>query len=138
MCLVALSQDAHRAVLAASASAAFAASSEHNSATWKQAWSGERAAQAALLRDVFGPAPFRAVSSDAAWLAWRAGTLKELALSAYEDRLPDGRLDQARLAVLGDALADAGCANDELLAACRSASEKYRGLWVVDLLLDKS
>jgi hypothetical protein len=40
-------------------------------------------ASAALLREVFGN-PFRPMSVDPAWLAWRGGTVVRLAQAAYE------------------------------------------------------
>jgi hypothetical protein len=36
--------------------------------------------------------------------------------------------------ILADALEDAGCAEPDLLAHCRSGGEHARGCWVVDLL----
>jgi hypothetical protein len=68
------------------------------------------AAPACLLRCIFGN-PFRpAPAVDPSWLTWRGGTVPRLALAAYEEReLPSGHLDPARLAVLADALEDAGC-----------------------------
>ena len=41
--------------------------------------------------------------------AWRATRRPRTATAAYEDRLPDGALDPVRLAVLSDALEEAGC-----------------------------
>ena len=56
----------------------------------------------------------------------------------YEDRdLPSGHLDNARLAVLGDALEDAGCTDADILKHCRGSGPHVRGCWVVDLLLGK-
>jgi hypothetical protein len=37
--------------------------------------------------------------------------------------------------ILGDALLNAGCENDEIVAHCRAGGEHVRGCWVVDLLL---
>jgi hypothetical protein len=43
--------------------------------------------------------------------------VQHLARAAYEyRRLPEGALDQARLALLAGALEDAGCTDAELLA----------------------
>ena len=36
-----------------------------------------------------------------------------------------------------DALLDAGCGDEEILAHCRSGGEHVRGCWVLDLLLAK-
>jgi hypothetical protein len=92
--------------------------------------------QAELLRCVFGN-PFRPGSVDPSWLA-RGGALARLAWAAYDDLLlPEGNLDPARLAVLSDALEEAGCADADLLAHLRSASPHVRGCWAVDLILGK-
>ena len=49
--------------------------------------------------------------------------------------LPAGNLDSQRLAVLADALEDAGCGDAEMLAHLRGEGPHVRGCWVVDLLL---
>jgi hypothetical protein len=96
------------------------------------------AALVALLRDLFGN-PFRPVSVDPAWLAWQGGTVARLAQAAYDERdLPSGRLDPARLAVLADALEEAGCSDPALLGHLRSGGEHARGCLAVDALLGKS
>jgi hypothetical protein len=99
----------------------------------------ERAVQARLLRDIFGPLAFRplpAVSPD--WLVWNEGLVRRLAEAAYEERcLPAGTLDPARLAVLADALEDAGCTDAELLAHLRGPGPHVRGCWAVDLLMGR-
>ena len=62
-----------------------------------------------------------------------------MATAAYEVRtLPAGTLDPDRLAILADALEDAGCTNADVLDHCRGAGPHVRGCWVVDLLLGKS
>ena len=43
-----------------------------------------------------------------------------------------------RLPILADALMDAGCADEAVLAACQTAGPEPVGWWVVDLLLGKS
>jgi hypothetical protein len=97
----------------------------------KAAQQEELAAQAAILRDVFGPLPFREVVLDPAWLT---GTVRSLAEAAYQERqLPDGTLDPARLSVLADALEDAG-AGGELVAHLRGPGQHWRGCWAVDVL----
>jgi hypothetical protein len=94
--------------------------------------------QAALLRCLCGD-PFRDTPLVAAWLSWNDGTVPKIAQEVYDGRsLPAGTLDRARLAVLADALQDAGCDDADVLAHCRSAGEHVRGCWVVDLLLGKS
>jgi hypothetical protein len=90
-----------------------------------------------LLRDILGK-PFRSVSLNPAWLAWNDGTVVKLAEAIYQEReLPSGHLDLTRLAVLADALEDAGCTDPAILDHCRQPGEHVRGCWVVDLLLGK-
>jgi hypothetical protein len=90
----------------------------------------ERAAQAGLLRDVFGN-PFRPAVPSPAWLAWNDGAVRKMAQAIYEGRFAD-------LPILADALEDAGCTDAAILAHCRSGGEHVRGCWVVDLLLGKT
>jgi hypothetical protein len=93
----------------------------------------ECAAQAHLLRDIFNP--FRPVTAPP---ALRTPEAVALAQAAYDQReLPAGVLDVARLAVLADALEDAGCDQADLLAHLRGAGPHVRGCWAVDLLLGK-
>ena len=42
------------------------------------------------------------------------------------------------LAVLADALEEAGCTNSDILDHCRKPGEHVRGCWVVDLVLGKT
>jgi hypothetical protein len=99
----------------------------------------EAAAQTDVLRCVFGPLAFRGVGNDPAILAWQDGLVVRMAKEIYEERaLPSGHLDCARLAVLADALTDAGCPDVELLEHLRSPGPHYRGCWAVDLLGGKS
>jgi hypothetical protein len=94
----------------------------------------ECAAQAHLLRDLFNP--FRPVLISP---AWRTPQVVALARAAYDQReLLSGALDTTRLAVLADALEEAGCADTDILNHCRRPGVQVRGCWVVDLLLGKS
>jgi hypothetical protein len=87
-----------------------------------------------LLRDIVGN-PFRPRALAA---AWRTATVTALARAAYEERLlPEGSLGPARLAVLADALEEAGCTDGELLAHLRGSGPHVRGCWVLDLILPK-
>ncbi len=98
----------------------------------------EKQAQVALLRDILGN-PFRPIAVSPSVLSWHDATVTRLAQAAYDERhLPAGSLDNARLAVLADALEEAGCDNADILNHCRSGGEHARGCWVVDLLLNKS
>jgi hypothetical protein len=84
-----------------------------------------------LLRDILGN-PFRPVVLDP---AWRTSTVKALAKTAYLRReIPSGVLDPDRLGVLADALADAGCDNEELLGHLRGPGPHVRGCWALDLV----
>jgi hypothetical protein len=87
-----------------------------------------------LLRDVFGN-PFRPVTLDANGLT---PAVRTLARAAYEDRaLPSGELDRQCLAVLADALEEAGCTDVQLLGHLRGPGPHVRGCWPLDLLLAK-
>jgi hypothetical protein len=97
----------------------------------------ERAAHLVLVRCVFGDT-LQPVTIDPAWRSWNDGTVPQLAQAIYENRtLPEGTLDTTRLAVLADALEEAGCDDADLLAHCRGPGPHVRGCWVVDLLLGK-
>jgi hypothetical protein len=99
----------------------------------------ESIAQVVLLRDTFGPLAFRPLPTiDPELFAWNGGLVRRLAEAAYEERsLPAGTLDPARLAVLADALEEAGCTDAELLAHFRSPGPHYRGCWALDVVLGK-
>ncbi len=81
-----------------------------------------------LFHDIFGN-PFRPVVPDP---SWRTEAVVALATGIYEDRAFE------QMPVLADALEDAGCANPDVLAHCRSGGPHARGCWVVDLLLGKA
>jgi hypothetical protein len=75
--------------------------------------------QCHLLRDII-PNPFIPVSLNPAWLAWNDGIVIGLTEAAYAERaVPGGTLDEARLAVLADALEEAGCDTQEILEHLR-------------------
>jgi hypothetical protein len=91
------------------------------------------------LRDIFGN-PFRSPPHiNPRWLAWNDGTVRRLAEAAYAERdMRSGRLHNARLMVLADALEDAGCAEPVLLSHCREQGAVHvRGCFLLDLLLGK-
>ena len=81
-----------------------------------------------LLREIFGN-PFRRPVLDPTWLAWESGQIPKLAREIYDSRR------FADMRVLGDALQDAGCRDDDVLSHCRSASPHVRGCWLLDALL---
>jgi hypothetical protein len=84
--------------------------------------------QTRLLRDIFGPLPFRSISLDPAWLT---STVKQLATTIYQERAFD------RLPFLADALEDAGCNKDDILKHFRRPGVHVRGCWPLDLVLGK-
>jgi hypothetical protein len=95
-------------------------------------WDAERAAQAGLVRDLFGD-PFCPVPVlETAWLAWDGGAIPRLARAIYEERTFH------RLPHLAGALAKAGCADPTILAHCREDREHARGCWVLGTLLNKN
>ncbi len=94
--------------------------------------------QADLLRDVVGPLPFRPVRIDPAWLESNDRIVVRVASAIYEERyLPSGHLDTARLAILADALEEAGATDEELLAHLRGPGPHVRGCFAVDAILGK-
>jgi hypothetical protein len=96
---------------------------------------GRLPALAGLSRDVLGN-PFRPPTDPSAWLA---PSVVSIAQAAYEERaLPPGELDAARLAVLADALEEAGCTDADILSHLRSFGPHVRGCWALDLILGKS
>jgi hypothetical protein len=93
-----------------------------------------RTPAAFLVREIFGN-PFRSLALDSAWVT---GTVETLAWAAHDERsLPGGTLDSVRLAVLADALEEAGCTESALLEHLRTPGPHFRGCWAVDLLLSK-
>ncbi len=119
--------------------------SDAQEAVWFGTTEGQRSAvlaecraQAALLRDVCGPIPYRGIPMEPAWLTWNGETVVKLAAACYEERtLPEGTLDRARLAVLADALEEAGCADAGLLGHLRSEGPHVRGCAAIDAILGK-
>jgi hypothetical protein len=94
----------------------------------------ESKAQVELVRCIFGN-PFHPVALNP---ACQTPTILALATAAYENRtLPAGTLEPDRLAVLADALEEAGCDNAEIVSHLREPGEHVRGCWVLDLLLGK-
>jgi hypothetical protein len=90
---------------------------------------GERAAQADLVRCLFGN-PFRpAPTFDP---AWRTPTVLAIARQAYEEH------DFGVLPVLADALEEAGCDDAEILAHGRNPGPHARGCFVVDGILGRA
>jgi hypothetical protein len=86
----------------------------------------------AVLRCIFGN-PFHPVALAP---AHRTATVVSLARAAYDKRqLPGGELDPACLAILSDALEEAGCDSADILNHLRSPAPHVRGCWALDLCL---
>jgi hypothetical protein len=93
--------------------------------------------QARLFREVIR-GPFRPLLVSAAWHPWDDGMVPGIAQAAYEKRdLPGGELDPGRLAILSDALEDAGCTDTEILEHLRGPGPHVRGCWALDVILGK-
>jgi hypothetical protein len=101
----------------------------------QKAGDAEQADQAALVRDIFG----NSYDTLPPLLKFHNGDIVNLAQAAYDDRnLPAGTLDNARLAVLADALEESGCDDPELLGHLRQQEQGHvRGCWALDLVLGK-
>ncbi len=99
------------------------------------AYYGELRKHASLLREIVG-IPFRPINFDP---AWQTSTVTSLAQATYNEReIPDRHLEPDRLAILADALEDAGCTDAAILEHLRGTGPHVRGCWVVDLLLGKT
>jgi hypothetical protein len=81
----------------------------------------------ATFREVFRN-PFRPVAFIP---TWRTDTALSLARQMYDSR------DFGAMPILADALQDAGCDDEHILAHCRGPGPHVRGCWVVDLVLAK-
>ncbi|MCI0459614.1 MAG: hypothetical protein L0Z62_21910 [Gemmataceae bacterium] len=79
-----------------------------------------------LLREVFGPSPFRPVTLEP---SWRTPAVVALARSMYEE---SGWVD---LPILADALEEAGCTDPAILDHLRGPGPHVRGCWAVDLFI---
>ena len=88
----------------------------------------ELLAQAVLLRDIFGPIPFRSLSFDPSWLT---PAVVELAKAIYADRFFE------QISSLADVLEITGCDNEDILRHLRGPGPHVRGCFALDLLLGK-
>jgi hypothetical protein len=100
--------------------------------TYGAARRAEEGQQCGLLRDIFGPLPFREVHLDPLWLVRNDSVVQRLAEGIYAER------QFGDVGVLADALEEAGCMDQEVLAHLRSPGAHARGCWVVDLILGKA
>jgi hypothetical protein len=93
----------------------------------------DRQALCRLVVEIFGN-PFQPVTLDPSSLT---PNVVQLANAAYEERiLPSGQLDPHRLAVLADALEEAGASGD-ILSHLRGSGTHVRGCIVIDRLLGR-
>jgi hypothetical protein len=90
---------------------------------YSQLHNAECVRQKRLLLDVLPP-----VAVDP---GWQTSTVVVLARGIYTELAFD------RLPILGDALEDAGCNDEDLLGHCRGPGPHIRGCWALDLLLEK-
>jgi hypothetical protein len=94
----------------------------------RAAGGAERQAQSDLLREIFGPMPFRHLSGAGAWSVSR---VVALARTIYDNRAFDA------LPKLALTLEEAGCTDAEIIDHCRQEGSHVRGCWVVDFLLGR-
>jgi hypothetical protein len=88
----------------------------------------ERVGQCLLLRDIFGPLPFRPLSLNP---TCQTPKVMSLAQVIYDDRTFD------RLPELAEALHHAECDNEEVLSHLRGPGPHVRGCWALDVVLGK-
>src|SRR5262245_15210095 len=88
---------------------------------WDEIVREETVAQTSLLRDVFGN-PFRSAAVDPVWLAWNDGTVVKMARVIYDEKQFED------VTLLGDAVEEAGCTDDEILLHCQGPGRDVRGL----------
>ena len=92
----------------------------------------ELAAQAGILRCLFGLLPFQPVEIRPEFLAFGDGVAVKLARGICED----GAFD--RLPVLADALEDAGCGDESLLGHLRGLGPHWPGCFALDAILGRT
>jgi hypothetical protein len=113
-----------------------AAMSASHHAGWAGGKDVSRAANLArhadLLRCIVGTSFRPPPSLPRTVLNWNDGTVRRIAEHIYEERAFD------RLLILADALLDAGCEDEDLIAHCRSEGPHVRGCWAIDAILGKS
>jgi hypothetical protein len=97
-----------------------------------------------ILADVIGN-PFRSelslessASPDTRVQHWNDGSVQRLAEDAFEHRSPrDGKLDTARVAMLADAVEDAGYGDADLLDHLRCPGPHVRECWALDRIMGR-
>ena len=91
----------------------------------------EVAAQAGIVRCLFGSPPFEPVKIRLEWLAFGDGVVVQLARGICDERAFD------RMPILADALEDAGCGDEHLLGHLRKPGPHARGCFVIASLLGR-
>jgi hypothetical protein len=90
-----------------------------------------------LLHDIFGPVPHLPALAPGI-LEWNGGTIPVLARALYQHPVTaQGQLSADRMAILADALEEAGCARDDIRDHLRGPGPHVLGCWVVDQILGK-
>jgi hypothetical protein len=84
-----------------------------------------------LVRDIFGNPFHQPQPLPSSVFRWTDGTVGRIAEAIYAERAFD------RLPILADALLDAGCDDEQLMAHLRSPGPHVRGCWALDLVLGK-
>jgi hypothetical protein len=108
----------------------FEAREEYTPEKYEALRKAEQARQADFLRDIAGN-PFQQSTIEPSWLAWNDRCVERIARAIYDERAYD------RMPILHDALLDAGCDDERILAHCRTTEGHVRGCCVIDLLLGK-
>ena len=89
---------------------------------------------AEILRDVFGPLPYRDVRVPASVLGWNDRCVVKLATGIYEER----DFSSQRMGALADALEEAGVTEEVVLGHCRRKGAVHaRGCWLIDAILGR-
>jgi hypothetical protein len=84
-----------------------------------------------ILRDIVGNPFWIKPSASTVWLTWNNEIVVKLAKSI------DSESHFQHMTILGDALEEAGCDNQEILQHCRQQQSHVRGCWVIDWCLGK-
>ena len=92
----------------------------------------EETHQAFLLRDIVGTHLEPRPALDPTILSWNNSLIRRMAEAIYAERC------WLEMAILADALLDAGCPDENLIQHCRDAGEHVRGCWALDHILGKN
>ena len=97
-------------------------------AAQETSWLTPQHLQSSILHDLFGPSLFRSTILKSGWLNPEVRTMAEV---IYEQH------DFQRMPLLGNALKEAGCDDEELLSHCFGAGPHFKGCWALDRVLEK-